>query len=75
MDFQCIRSEVIQTAKQFAHVEAHPSGDGGGHVKSVIRRTAGKTYFLPIFFSDCPSPMSKMLVSNPTLRPTSTVTA
>ncbi len=71
MDIQRIRSEVIQAATQFAYVEAHPTSDGGVYVKSVMRTSAGKTYFLSLHFTDYPSRMPKVLVTNPTLRPTS----
>lgn len=71
MDIQRIRSEVTRAATQFAYVEAHPTNDGGVYVKSVMRTSAGKTYFLAIYFFDYPSRMPKVLVTNPTLRPTS----
>jgi ubiquitin-protein ligase len=56
---------------QFAFVEAHPTSDGGVYVKAAMQTSAGKTYFLAIYFSDYPSSMPKVLVTNPTLRPTS----
>jgi hypothetical protein len=71
MDIQRIRAEVIQAAKQFAFVEAHPTNDGGVYVKAALQTSAGKTYFLAIYFPDYPSRMPKVFVSKPTLRPTS----
>ena len=70
MDTQRIRLEVIQAARQFAYVEAHPTNDGGVYVKAVMQTTAGKTYFLAIYFTDYPCCMPKVFVTNPTLRPT-----
>lgn len=71
MDIQRIRLEVAQAARQFAYVEAHPTNDGGVYVKAVMQTTAGKTYFLAIYFAGYPSSMPKVYVINPTLRPTS----
>jgi len=70
MDIQRIRSEVIQAATQFAFVEAHPTNDGGVYVKAALQTSAGKTYFLAIYFSEYPSRMPRVFVTNPTLRPT-----
>ena len=69
-DILRIRREVAQAALQFAFVEAHPTSDGGVYVKAAMQTSTGKTYFLAIYFSDYPSSMPKVLVTNPTLRPT-----
>lgn len=68
-DIQRIRREVAEAAGQFAFVEAHPTGDGGVYVRAAMQTSASKTYFLAIYFSDYPSRMPKVLVTNPTLRP------
>lgn len=70
MDIQRIRREVAAAAVQFAFVEAHPTNDGGVYVKAVLQTSTGKTYFISIYFPDYPSQMPKVLVTNPTLRPT-----
>lgn len=70
MDIQRIRTEVVYAARQFAYVEAHPTTDGGVYVKAVMRTSAGKNYFLAIYFNDYPSRMPQVYVTNPTLRPT-----
>lgn len=70
MDVQRIRWEVIQAAKQFAFVEAHPTNDGGVYVKAALQTSTGKTYFLAIFFPNYPNQMPKVFVTKPTLRPT-----
>ena len=69
-DIQRIRREVAAAAMQFALVEAHPTSDGGVYVKSVMQTSTGKTYFLSIYFPDYPNQMPKVMITNPTLRPT-----
>ena len=68
MDIQRIRSEVIQAATQFAFVEAHPTNDGGVYVKAALQTSAAKTYIIAIYFSNYPSRMPKVFITNPTLR-------
>ena len=71
MDIQRIRREVAQATLQFAFVEAHPTTDGGVYVKAAMQTSAGKTYFMSIYFNDYPSRMPKVMVTNPILPPTS----
>lgn len=70
MDIQRIRLEVAQAATKFALVEAHPTNEGGVYVKSVLQTSAAKTYFIAIYFPDYPNRMPRVVVTNPTLRPT-----
>ena len=71
VDIQRIRREVAEAALQFAFVEAHPTSDGAIYVRAAMQTSVGKTYFLSIYFTDYPSRMPRVLVTNPTLRPTS----
>jgi ubiquitin-protein ligase len=71
MDVQRIRQEVAQATEKFVLVEPHPTSDGGIYVKAGLQTTAGKTYFLSIYFPDYPNRMPKVFITHPTLRPIS----
>jgi hypothetical protein len=69
MDIQRIRTEVLNAAKIFAFVEAHPTSAGEVFVKTALQTSAATTYVASILFPNYPSQMPKVFITKPTLKP------
>ena len=69
MDIQRIRLEVVQAARAFALVEAHPTTGGGVFVKAALQTAAGNAYVAAVYFPNYPSQMPKVHITRPTVLP------